>query len=79
MNAELLERRSREAEKMRFAEEVEVLAKAREERISFLASEVKRLKGALAARQGSEGYLTFLRGEGGVDGDYIKDLETKLR
>ena len=79
MNAELLERRSREAEKMRFADEVDVLSKARGERIIFLVSEVKRLKGAMAAKQGSEGYLAFLRGEGGVDGDYVKDLETKLR
>jgi len=79
MNAELLERRSREAEKMSFADEVEVLAKAREERILFLVSEVKRLKGALAAAQGSEGYLTFVRGDGGIDGDYVKDLETKMR
>ena len=76
--AELLERRARESEKMRFAEEVEVLARVKTERIGWLESEVKRLKGKLGAESGSVGYLAFLRAEGGVDGDYIKDLEGKL-
>lgn len=31
----------------------------------------------LAAQAGSGGYLSFLRGEGGIDGDYISDLEAK--
>jgi len=76
MNAELLERRSREAEKMRFAE---VLAKAREDRIGYLIGEVKLLRSAAAARDGSAGYLGWLKREEGVDGDYIKDLEAKYR
>lgn len=79
MNAELLERRSREAEKMRFAEEVEVLAKAREDRIGYLIGEVKLLRSAAAARDGSSGYLGWLKREEGVDGDYVKDLEAKYR
>jgi E3 ubiquitin-protein ligase BRE1 len=79
MNAELLERRSREAEKMRFVEEVEVLAKAREDRIGYLIGEVKLLRSSAAARDGSTGYLAWLKREEGVDGDYIKDLEAKYR
>lgn len=75
--AELMEKKTTEMEQCRHAEEMEVLAKTREERIVFLVSEVKRLKGCLAARDGSEGYLAFLRGEGGIDGDYVKHLETK--
>ena len=48
------------------------------DRISFLSSEVLRLKGQLGAQSGSEGYLAFLRGEGGIDGDYVESLESKL-
>ncbi|KAL7418545.1 E3 ubiquitin-protein ligase bre1 [Cryptotrichosporon argae] len=77
MNAELHERRSREAEKTRFADEVDGLAKARAERIVFLETEIRRLKGKLAADGGAQGYLAFLK-EAGVDGDYVKDLEAKL-
>jgi E3 ubiquitin-protein ligase BRE1 len=76
--AELLERRTKEGEKMRYAEEVEVLAKTRAERIVWLESEIKRLKGRLGAESGSAGYLAFLRSDGGVDGDYVKNLEAKL-
>ncbi|ORY33397.1 BRE1 E3 ubiquitin ligase-domain-containing protein [Naematelia encephala] len=78
MNADLTERKMREAERTRYAEETEALAQARAERITYLSSEVKRLKGKLAAKDGSEGYLSFLRGDGGIDGDYLKELEAKL-
>lgn len=78
MNAELLERRTRESEKSRFAEEVEALCTARQERISFLTSEVRRLKGKLASHDGAEGFLAFLKGDGGIDGDYVKSLEEQL-
>ncbi|ODN99047.1 E3 ubiquitin-protein ligase BRE1 [Cryptococcus amylolentus CBS 6273] len=77
MNAEIMERRAKEAEKCRFTEQMEFLASTREERIGFLTSEVRRLKGKLAAEHGSEGYLSFLR-DSGVDGDYIQDLESKV-
>jgi E3 ubiquitin-protein ligase BRE1 len=77
MNAELTERRQREADRMRFADEMEGLCKARQERITLLASEVRRLKGKLAAQHGAEGYLAFLRGDGGIDGDYVRDLEER--
>jgi E3 ubiquitin-protein ligase BRE1 len=63
---------------MRFAEEMEALAKARGDRIGFLVSEVRRLKGCLGARNGSAEYLAFLRGDGGIDGDYVKNLESRL-
>lgn len=79
LQADQTERKLREAEKSRYAEEIEALSKVREDRIVFLVSEVKRLKGRLGADSGSESYLGFLHGDGGVDGDYIKDLETKLR
>jgi E3 ubiquitin-protein ligase BRE1 len=49
-----------------------------QDRITFLSSEVRRLKGKLAAEDGADGYLAFLKGDGGIDGDYIKDLENKL-
>ena len=78
LTAELTERKTREAEKMRHSEEVEVLANARQERITYLVSEVTRLKGKLGAVSGSEGYLSFLRGDGGIDGDYVKTLEGKI-
>lgn len=78
MNAELVERRQRESDKMRFAEEMEGLVKARQERITLLVSEVRRLKGKLAAQDRAEGYLEFLKGEGGIDGDYVKSLEDRL-
>ncbi|WVF72955.1 E3 ubiquitin-protein ligase BRE1 [Kwoniella sp. CBS 6097] len=77
MNAELMERRAREADKLKFAEQVEFLANSRQERITYLTSEVRRLKGKLAADQSAEGYLSFLK-EDGVDGDYIKSLETNI-
>jgi E3 ubiquitin-protein ligase BRE1 len=77
MNAELTERRSRETEKMRHGEQMEALAASRQDRIGFLASEVRRLKGQLGAEAGSKGYLEFLR-EAGIDGDYVKDLEARV-
>lgn len=76
--ADLTERKAKEAEKIQFADQVEALAQSRQERISQLSSEVRRLKGALGAQAGSEGYLAFLKGDGGIDGNYLKDLETKL-
>ncbi|BEI86895.1 hypothetical protein CcaverHIS002_0702410 [Cutaneotrichosporon cavernicola] len=78
LNAELTERRVRDTDKMRFADEMEQLCSKREERINFLCSEVRRLKGKLAAKDGAEGYLAFLK-DGPVDGDYIKALEKQLQ
>jgi E3 ubiquitin-protein ligase BRE1 len=78
IQAELTERTAREAEKMQSIEEFEALANTRQERINFLSSEVRRLKGKLAAQDGSEGYLAFLKGDGGIDGDYVADLESKV-
>ncbi|KAK8853258.1 E3 ubiquitin-protein ligase BRE1 [Kwoniella newhampshirensis] len=77
MNSELLERRARDADRLKFAEQVEGLAKARQDRISFLSSEVRRLKGNLAVQHGAHRYLSFLK-ESGIDGDYLKDLEEKV-
>ena len=79
MQAQLSERKAKEAEKLQFIDQIESLANSRQERINHLTSEVLRLKGKLGAQAGSEGYLVYLRGEGGIDGDYIKDLETKLQ
>lgn len=76
--AELAERKARDSEKARYADEMEALCNARQERINYLASEVKRLRGTLAARDGAESYLAFLRSEGDVDVDYIKSLEQQL-
>lgn len=78
IQAQLSERKAKEAEKTQFIEQVEGLANSRQTRIDHLTSEVKRLKGKLAAQAGSEGYLAFLKGDGGIDGDYVKDLESKL-
>lgn len=78
LTAELTERRARDTDKMRFADEMEQLCSKREERINFLCSEVRRLKGKLAAKDGAERYLAFLK-EGPVDGDYIKALEGQLQ
>lgn len=78
LNAELTERRVRDTDKMRFADEMEQLCAKREERINFLCSEVRRLKGKLAAKDGAEVYLAFLK-DGPVDGDYIKALEEQLQ
>ncbi|CAK9782402.1 BRE1-domain-containing protein [Cutaneotrichosporon oleaginosum] len=78
LNAELTERRVRDTDKMRFADEMEQLCAKREERISFLCSEVRRLKSKLAAKDGAEGYLAFLK-DGPVDGDYVKALEEQLQ
>ena len=78
MQAQLSERKAKEAEKIQFIDQIESLASSRQERIDHLMSEVKRLKGRLGAQAGSDGYLAFLRGEGGIDGDYVKDLETKI-
>ncbi|ORX40542.1 BRE1 E3 ubiquitin ligase-domain-containing protein [Kockovaella imperatae] len=77
--AELAELKAKEIEKMNFAGEMEKLANARADRIQLLSSEVTRLKGKLGAEAGSAGYLSFLRGDGGIDGDYVKDLEEKLQ
>lgn len=79
MNSELTERRAREAEKLAHVEEMEKLANARQERIVYLSSEVRRLKGTLGAQANSEGYLAFLRGDGGIDGDYVKALEATVQ
>lgn len=76
---ELAERKAKESEKMSHVEEMEKLASTRQERINYLVSEVTRLKGSLGARSGSEGYLAFLRAEGGIDGDYIKNLEERVQ
>jgi E3 ubiquitin-protein ligase BRE1 len=78
MSAELTEKRARETEKMKYGEQMEGLANAREERITFLVSEVRRLKGQLGAEAGSKRYLEFLRGDGGIDGDYVRELEARL-
>ncbi|KIR53461.1 E3 ubiquitin-protein ligase BRE1 [Cryptococcus gattii Ru294] len=77
LNGEIMERRAKEIEKCKYTEQIENLANSRQERISFLTSEVRRLKGKLAAAHGSDGYLSFLR-ESGIDGDYVKDLEAKV-
>lgn len=79
MQAQLSERKAKEAEKIQFIDQVESLASSRAERIKHLTSEVKRLKATLGAQAGSEGYLSFLKGDGGIDGDYVKDLEGKLQ
>lgn len=78
-NNELMERKTKESDRFRYADEMEILAKSRAERITYLVSEVKRLKGQLGARSGSEGYLSFLKGDGGIDGDYVKSLEEKVQ
>lgn len=78
MQAQLSERKAKESEKIQFIDQIESLANSRQERINHLTSEVKRLKGKLGAQAGSEGYLSFLRGEGGIDGDYVKDIEAKI-
>lgn len=78
LSAELTERRVRDTDKMRFADEMEELCSKREERINFLCSEVRRLKGKLAAKDGADSYLAFLK-EGPVDSDYIKALEDQLQ
>ncbi|WWC64537.1 uncharacterized protein I303_107147 [Kwoniella dejecticola CBS 10117] len=78
MTSELSERKAKEIEKLKYAEQFENLSKTRQERINFLGSEVRRLKGCLGASHNSEGYLAFLKSENGVDGDYIKDLEEKV-
>lgn len=75
--AEAAERKLREESRLSIAEEMEGLAKKREERIGVLMSEVKRLKGRLGADSGSKGYLDFLRKEG-IDADYIKSLEARV-
>lgn len=77
LNSEIMERRAKEVEKCKYTEQIENLANSRQERISFLTSEVRRLKGRLAAAHGSDGYLSFLK-EAGIDGDYVKDLEAKV-
>lgn len=78
MQAQLSERKAKEAEKTQFIDQIEGLANSRQDRINHLTSEVRRLKGKLGAQAGSEGYLAFLKGDGGIDGDYLRDLETKL-
>ena len=40
---------------------------------------MRRLKGKLGAESGATGYLSFLIGDGGIDGDYVRDLEAKLQ
>ncbi|KAK4685526.1 E3 ubiquitin-protein ligase BRE1, partial [Tremellales sp. Uapishka_1] len=79
MNAELQERKAKDGERLKYADQMEALARAREERLTLLSSEVRRLKGKLAAEAGHEGYLAFLQTPGGVEGDYVKDLESQLR
>jgi len=78
MNAELLERRTREGDKVKHGEQFEALAKTRQDRITILSSEVRRLKGKLGAESGADGYLAFLNGDGGIDSDYVKNLEDNL-
>ncbi|WRT70184.1 uncharacterized protein IL334_007178 [Kwoniella shivajii] len=77
MNAELMERKAKETDKLKYAEQYENLSKTRQERIIFLNSEVGRLKGRLAANHGAEKYLEFIK-EGDIDADYIKSLEEKV-
>lgn len=78
LQGQLNERVAADNEKERTTKGLEALCKTREERIVFLVSEVRRLKGKLAAKDGAEGYLAFLKADGGVDGDYIKSLEERL-
>lgn len=78
LQGQLNERIAGDNEKERTTKGLEALCKTREERIVFLVSEVRRLKGKLAAQDGAEGYLAFLKSDGGVDGDYIKNLEERL-
>jgi E3 ubiquitin-protein ligase BRE1 len=76
--AELFERRARDAEKWKFADELQVLANARQERIAALSSEVRRLKGKMAAGAGMEDYYAFLVGVGDAETGYVKEMETKM-
>lgn len=76
--AELAERKARDAEKARYAEEMEALCNARQERINYLSIEVKRLRGTLAARDGAQSYLAFLKESGDIDADYVKSLEERV-
>ncbi|RXK36539.1 hypothetical protein M231_06198 [Tremella mesenterica] len=78
LTAELAEKKAKEQEKFTYGEQMEALATARQERVKSLLSECRRLKGTLAAREGAEGYLSFLR-SGGVEGDYLKELEGKYK
>ncbi|WWC72057.1 uncharacterized protein I206_106017 [Kwoniella pini CBS 10737] len=78
MTSELSERKAKEIEKIRYAEQYENLSKTRQERINFLNSEVRRLKGFLAASHNSEGYLNFLKSDNGIEGDYVKVLEDQV-
>lgn len=78
INDELTESKARDQQKITWAQEMENLANSRKERLVFLESEVRRLKGKLGAESGSKRYLDFLRSDGGVDGDYVKDLENRL-
>lgn len=78
LNDELHERKQTESLKSNQCKVLDDLCKKREDRISHLQSEVGRLKGQAAAEAGAEGYLKFLHGEGGIDGDYVKSLEEKL-
>ncbi|WVQ84645.1 E3 ubiquitin-protein ligase BRE1 [Cryptococcus sp. DSM 104549] len=68
---------AKEAEKTEYTAQLEELAKSRQESNALLVSEVRRLKGKLGAEHGSEGYLSFLA-ESGIDGDYIKELESRV-
>ncbi|KAL1412374.1 E3 ubiquitin-protein ligase bre1 [Vanrija albida] len=78
LNDELHERKQTESLKSNQSKVLDDLCKKREDRITHLQSEVGRLKGQAAAEAGASGYLKFLHGEGGIDGDYVKDLEAKL-
>lgn len=77
--AELFERRARDTDKWKYAEELQVLASARQERIAALSSEVRRLKGKMAAGAGMEDYYAFLVGVGEAETGYVKELEVKMR
>ncbi|TXT05998.1 hypothetical protein VHUM_03759 [Vanrija humicola] len=79
LNDELHERKQTESLKSNQNKVLDDLCKKRGDRISHLQSEVGRLKGKAAAEAGADGYLKFLHGEGGIDGDYVKSLEEQLK
>lgn len=82
LSAELTERRQRENLKLAQMQEIRTLANAKQERISALSSEVRRLKLAFAASRGDSQTVEALKaagGEGESDLTLLAQLEERLK
>ncbi|KAK4703986.1 E3 ubiquitin-protein ligase BRE1, partial [Phenoliferia sp. Uapishka_3] len=75
--AEATELRARESEKVKNLDQLKTLASSREDRIAAYASEVRRLKMEIAAKEGDATSVDLYAGA--EEADIVKDLQGRLK